>query len=77
MRSAAIILTVLLGAAATGPAQAQQRDTVVAQSRPQITVYPRRVGPGPNAVRQCRSWLAQEHRPSGTVVVPKMVCWWE
>jgi hypothetical protein len=33
--------------------------------------------PGPNAVRQCRAWLAREHRPSGTVIVPHMRCWWE
>ncbi len=33
--------------------------------------------PGPNAVRQCVSWLAPEYRPSGTVVVPRMRCWWE
>jgi hypothetical protein len=33
--------------------------------------------PGPGAVRQCRSWLAREYRPSGTVIVPQMRCWWE
>jgi hypothetical protein len=33
--------------------------------------------PGPNAVRLCRSWLARENRPSGTVIVPRMRCWWE
>jgi hypothetical protein len=33
--------------------------------------------PGPGAVRQCTSWLATEHRPSGTVIVPHMRCWWE
>ena len=33
--------------------------------------------PGPGFVRQCRSWLAQEYRPSGTVIVPRMHCWWE
>jgi hypothetical protein len=33
--------------------------------------------PGPGAVRQCTSWLAQELRPSGPVIVPKMRCWWE
>jgi hypothetical protein len=33
--------------------------------------------PGPNAVRQCTAWLATEHRPSGTVVVPRAQCWWE
>jgi hypothetical protein len=32
--------------------------------------------PGPGAVRECRSWLVQEFRPSGTVIVPKMSCWW-
>jgi hypothetical protein len=33
--------------------------------------------PGPGAVRQCTSWLATENRVSGTVVVPRMRCWWE
>src|SRR5947207_12239991 len=33
--------------------------------------------PGPNAVRQCSGWLALEHRPSGTVLVPRERCWWE
>jgi hypothetical protein len=46
-----------------------------AQSRPRVTIYPRR--PGPYAHRQCQSWLAKEYRLSGTVVVPRMRCWWE
>jgi hypothetical protein len=33
--------------------------------------------PGPDAVRECTAWLAPEYRPSGTVIVPKMHCWWE
>lgn len=33
--------------------------------------------PGPNAVRQCASWLAAEYRPSGAVIVPRMRCWWQ
>ena len=33
--------------------------------------------PGPNAVRQCAAQLVQEYRPSGTVIVPRMQCWWE
>jgi hypothetical protein len=33
--------------------------------------------PGPNGVRQCKSRLVQEFRPSGPVVVPRMHCWWE
>jgi hypothetical protein len=32
--------------------------------------------PGPNAVRECTDWLAVEHRPSGTVLVPRQRCWW-
>ncbi len=32
--------------------------------------------PGRSAVRQCSSWLAAEHRPSGAVVTPHMRCWW-
>jgi hypothetical protein len=63
----------------------------VVRVRPRITVtptYPYRVTPtdyptpypieypGPGAVRECRSWLAQELRPSGAVIVPRMNCWW-
>jgi hypothetical protein len=32
--------------------------------------------PGPNAVRICNAWYAQEYRPSGTVIVPRMRCYW-
>src|SRR5687767_11403117 len=32
--------------------------------------------PGPNAVRHCTFRLVQEHRPSGTVIVPRQQCWW-
>jgi hypothetical protein len=59
---------------------------ISAQTR--LRIYPRRRGggelrpgdlwyyPGPNAVRQCRSWLQRELRPSGPVVTPQMRCWW-
>jgi hypothetical protein len=33
--------------------------------------------PGPGFVRQCDSWIAPEARPSGTVLVPHMRCWWQ
>jgi hypothetical protein len=46
-------------------------------TRPRITVYPRSTSPGPNAKRYCRSWLAKEYRISGTVIVPRMQCWWQ
>lgn len=47
------------------------------KKRPRVTIYPRRVYPGPNAKRQCHAWLAQEYRVSGPVIVPQMRCWWE
>jgi hypothetical protein len=46
-------------------------------SRPRITIYPRRVAPGPRATRQCRAWLVQEYRVSGPVIVPRQQCWWQ
>jgi len=52
-----------------------------------IPIYPRydghwepdvvpRYNPGPNAVRVCDATYVQEHRPSGTVIVPHMSCVW-
>ena len=52
-----------------------------------IQIYPRREGhwqpdvvphydPGPNAVRVCNAQYVQEFRPSGTVIVPHMSCYW-
>jgi hypothetical protein len=38
-------------------------------------VYPR-YDPGPNAVRVCNATYVQEYRPSGTVIVPRMSCFW-
>jgi hypothetical protein len=32
--------------------------------------------PGPNAVRQCEAHYEQEFRVAGTVIVPRMHCWW-
>ena len=32
--------------------------------------------PGPNARRVCTGGLVTEYRPSGTVVVPRLHCWW-
>jgi hypothetical protein len=63
-----------------------------AQARPRIRVTPRcpyRTTslpypppsdcdyPGPGFVRQCNAQLVREYRPSGTVIVPVMRCWWE
>ena len=37
--------------------------------------YPR-YNPGPNAVRDCSATYAREYRPSGTVITPRMNCYW-
>lgn len=44
--------------------------------RTRIRIYAPYAYPGPNAVRQCTSWLEPEWRLSGTVIVPRMRCWW-
>jgi hypothetical protein len=41
----------------------------------QEDVYPH-YNPGPNAVRACNATYVQEFRPSGTVIVPRMSCYW-
>ncbi|WP_438276677.1 hypothetical protein [Nitrobacter sp.] len=38
-------------------------------------VYPK-YNPGPDAVRDCTAHYVQEFRPSGTVIVPRMNCYW-
>jgi hypothetical protein len=68
------------------PASAQQpvSGTVVAsdmsaQERPRtrLRVTPLRRAPlDRRATRQCQDWYETEYRPSGTVIVPKMRCWW-
>jgi len=40
------------------------------------TIYPH-YNPGPNAVRVCNAHYVQEYRPSGTVIVPRMTCYWQ
>jgi hypothetical protein len=32
--------------------------------------------PGANAVRDCNATYVKEYRPSGTVIVPRMNCFW-
>lgn len=46
-------------------------------SRPRVTIYPRRQQLTANSQRHCRAQLVKEYRPSGTVIVPRMQCWWE
>jgi hypothetical protein len=53
----------------------------VRPARTRIVITPQQgytvVEPPPTARRYCRSWLAQEARASGTVIVPRMQCWWQ
>lgn len=57
-------------------------DEFSSQSRKVIHRAPRRVRIftprtlGPNAVRICNAHYEQEYRPSGTVIVPRMQCYW-
>jgi hypothetical protein len=60
---------------------AQQRRRVIRR----VPVYPReewrppvypQYNPGRNAVRDCTATYVQEYRPSGTVITPRMNCYW-
>jgi hypothetical protein len=65
-------------------AQASQPDMTQSPApvRRRLRVYPSydgvgpRYNPGPNAVRECNATYVQEYRPSGTVIVPRMSCYW-
>lgn len=64
--------------AAPSDASAQAR-----QRRPRVRIYREdeggvypRYNPGPDAVRECTAHYVQEFRPSGTVIVPRMNCYW-
>ena len=39
--------------------------------RRRIEIYPR-----PLLYRRCADWYELQYRPSGTVLYPKMRCWW-
>jgi hypothetical protein len=78
-RALAVVLAGSFVAVAAMPAAAQtQRGTELAQSsRQRIIVTPGRTKPGPNSTRECEARLVEQHRPSGTVIVPVMNCWWQ
>ncbi len=70
------ILALSLGAVVPASA-AKSKASRYAETQARIIVHPRLSYPGPNAKRYCRSWLAKEYRVSGTVIVPRMQCWWQ
>jgi hypothetical protein len=79
---------VVLALPATAQAQSTARHGLTAeefsaQSREVVRRTPRRIRiyrgssyPGPNSKRVCNAHYEQEYRPSGTVIVPRMNCYW-
>jgi hypothetical protein len=55
--------------------RALRRVPIYPREQWQPDVYPR-YNPGPNAVRECTATYVQEYRPSGTVITPRMNCYW-
>jgi hypothetical protein len=51
---------------------------IITPRQPAADPYPKAGAafPGPGYVRACTSWLEQDPRPSGTVIVPRMSCAW-
>lgn len=41
------------------------------RARTRIDIYRPRL-----ITRQCTDWYVEERRPSGTVITPRMRCWW-
>jgi hypothetical protein len=69
--------------AQAAPPDARPRRVYRPQARLRVTpnyepdsIYPH-YNPGPNAVRVCNAHYEQEYRPSGTVIVPRMTCYWQ
>jgi len=60
---------------ASPPVRRIPRLRIYPNYQPAPEVYPRYF-PGPNAVRECNATYVQEYRPSGTVIVPRMHCFW-
>jgi hypothetical protein len=83
---AAAMIAAFAGSLLVGAAAVRAQDAPPKTHRPptrlrvqpyyqQDDVYPR-YNPGPNAVRVCNATYVQEFRPSGTVIVPRMSCYW-
>ena len=68
-------------AAVVAPAR---RDEAQYRRRPRVRIYRSddapgvypRYNPGQNAVRDCTATYVREFRPSGTVITPRMSCFW-
>ena len=81
-----IDILALSGLGLFGTTAAVAQDNIAEQFPPRLAPHhpPARIRvhplagsyPGPDAVRQCVSWLETDYRPSGTVIVPRIHCWW-
>ena len=87
MRTVWMAALALLGTLGSTPVVYAQTEATVRRAPPRIVVTPRRPSatpyplpgaafPGPGYVRACTSWLEQDPRPSGTVIVPRTSCSW-
>lgn len=63
--------------------RAYQADAPPPRRRPRVRIYQNdergvypSYNPGPNAVRDCSATYVQEFRPSGTVITPRLNCYW-
>ena len=63
-------------AATTAPTDVSSQARTKQRPPRRVHIYGRSRGPGPNSVRICNAHYEQEFRPSGTVIVPKMNCYW-
>jgi hypothetical protein len=76
--------TEIARAAQPGDVNVSAQSRRVRRPPTRIRVYPRydpndvypRYFPGRNAVRDCTATYVQEFRPSGTVITPRMNCFW-
>lgn len=62
---------------------AQVYDDAPPRRRPRVRIYREdergvvpSYDPGPDAVRDCTATYVQEYRPSGTVITPRVNCYW-
>lgn len=74
---AVLVAAFFAGAQASAAEKARDFQEFAAQSRPRVTIHPRRRFPSRDAKRHCQSWLAKEYRVSGPVIVPQQQCWWQ
>jgi hypothetical protein len=73
----AVVLGILAPAGAESAPRAAPGTPEYSAQRRDETRRPRiRIQPGRLLYRDCKFWLAQEYRPSGTVIVPRQHCWW-